>query len=317
MSGKSNETGGIRTGVRSVLFGASDPRLRATWRFLLAWPLLPVVGALVALVAPPLGLTGMIPGGPLQVAFFLLLLVPWARYVDRRPLSDYGVSASKSWAVRLFVGVLVTVAVWSGWYALASSLGWVQVEVSMTAPQGSLAFGLAGTFVSVLLNTWVQDVVFFAVVLTSAAEGFRSRDVEPGIALLGGWLVALVFFTGIHGTPTALDFVGTALGGAVYGLLFVHTGDLALSVGVHGGGSYVVTSVFTPGPMVEAFPSVFELTRTFPDAAGVVGRIGPVLVTYLVLLCWLRLTRGEVGVETGIAEWTGRRVAPPDRTEAG
>lgn len=298
--------GDVGAGVRSVFFGTTDPRLRATWRFLLAWPLLPVVGALVALVMPLLGLSGMIPGGPLQALFLLILLLPWARYIDRRPLSDYGVSTSTSWALNLLVGVVATTAVWGGWYALASSLGWVQIEPSMTAPQDSLGLGLAGTFVSLIVNTWVQDVVFFAVVLASAAEGFRSRGIDPSRAVLGGWVVGVVFFTVIHGTPTLLDFVGTAVGGAVFGLLYVHTGELALTIGFHGGGSYVVTSIFTPEQMVGAFPSVFQVTKSMPEEAAVVGRIGPYLATYLILIGWIWLYRGEVGIEAEIAEWIGR-----------
>jgi len=306
MSERTNRLGAVVSGGRSVLFGSADPRLRATWRFLLAWPLLPVVGAVVALVMPLLGLSGMVVGGPLQALFLLVLVVPWARYVDRRPLSDYGVSASGPWLLELFVGVVAATAVWAGWYALASSLGWVGIELSMTAPQDSLAAGVVGTFVSLLVNTWVQDVVFFGVVLASAAEGFRSRGVDASRAVLGGWVAGVVFFTALHGTPTLLDFAGTALGGAVFGLLYVHTGSLALTIGFHGGGSFVVTSIFTPEQMVGAFPSVFQVTKSMPDEAAVLARLGPYLVTYLLLVGWIRLYHGGVGVETALAEWTER-----------
>jgi hypothetical protein len=124
--------GTVTNRLRWVVIGENEPRLRATWRFLLAWPLLPLVRALVALVMPLLGLSGIIAGGPLQVVFLLVLLLTWARYVDRRPLSDYGVSALWSWVLNLVVGLVATGIVWSGWYALAASLGRVQVEISMT-----------------------------------------------------------------------------------------------------------------------------------------------------------------------------------------
>jgi hypothetical protein len=84
----------VANGLSAVLFGADDRRLRATWRFLLAWPLLPLVGALVGTVMPALGLTGMIQGGPLQGLVFPGILLVWVRYVDRRSLSAYGVSPS-------------------------------------------------------------------------------------------------------------------------------------------------------------------------------------------------------------------------------
>lgn len=178
-----------------VLFGIDDTRLRATWRFVLAWPLLPLVGALVALVMPLMGLSGMIPGGPLQGIIFLGILLLWARFIDRRPLSDYGVSGSRSWLLNLFVGFVAVVGVWIGWHALASSVGWMQIESAMTGSPGSLLFGLGGRLVSLAINTWVQDVAFFAIILASAAEGLHSRDIGPTEAVLGAWVVAVLFFT--------------------------------------------------------------------------------------------------------------------------
>lgn len=301
-------TGTVTVGdrLRAVVFGVEDPRIRATWRFVLAWPLLPLVGAVVALVMPVLGLSGMIPGGPLQGIVFIAMLLAWARYVDRRPLSDYGVSVSPAWLLNLLVGFVAVVVVWSGWHALASSLGWMQIDWSMTAPQDSVPLGLGGVLVSLAINTWVQDVVFFAIVLASAAEGLRSRDVEPTRAVVGAWLVAVLFFTAIHGTPTALDAVATAVGGAVFGLLYVHTGELALAIGVHWGASYAAGTVFASPAMASQGPSVFQVTASLPGEVGGAARILLYVVTYLVLVGWLRLYRGDVRIETGLAHWTRR-----------
>lgn len=164
---------------------------------------------------PVLGVSGMIPGGPLQGIIFLGILFLWARIIDRRPLSDYGVSDSLSWLVNLVIGFFAVVGVWSGWHVLASSVGWMQIESAMTTSLGSLLFGLVGRLVSLAINTWVQDVAFFAIILASAAEGFQSRDIRPTTAVRGGWFVAVPFFTAIHGTPTVLDAVATAVGGDI------------------------------------------------------------------------------------------------------
>jgi len=301
MSEKTKRSDGIGSGLHSIFFGTNDPRLRATWRFLLACPLLPLVGALVALVMPLIGVAGMIPGGPLQGIVLLAILVPWARYVDRQPLSDYGVSATPSWVLNLLVGFLGTAAVWSIWHATASALGWMQIEVSLTAPQESLAFGLIGTLVSLAINTWVQDVVFFAIILTVAAEGLRGRGVDARWAVVGGWVVGALFFTAIHGTPTVSDFASTLVGGAVYGLLYVHTGSLALTIGAHWGGGYVVTSVFTSEPMVGTFPSVFQVTKSLPG--GIEGFVGIALyvATYVVLAGWIKMYHGTVSTDGEIS----------------
>lgn len=295
----------VARGVQHVVFGADDPRLRAIWRFLLAWPLLPLINVLVGLILPVLGLSGMIPGGPLQGLLFLGILVLWARYVDQRPLSEYGVSASASWVVNLVVGFAAVLTVWAGWHALAASLDWMQLEVAITAPQESVLFGLGGVFVSLAINTWVQDVVFFAIVVAGAAEGLRGRGLAPAQAVLGAWLVGVLFFTAIHGTPTVADAAGTAVGGAVFGLLYVHTGELALTIGAHWGASYAAGTVFaaqtSPGP------SLFAVSRSLPGALDGWAGVFLYLGTYLLLVGWLVLFHGEVTLKTDLARWTDPR----------
>lgn len=292
--------------IRTLLFGREDPRLRATWRFVLAWPLLPLVGALVGAVMPVLGLSGMIPGGPLQGVVFLGLLALWARYIDRQPLSDYGVSVSATWGWHLLVGFVAVVGVWSGWHALASWLGWMRIDWSLAAPQGAVGLRLLGALVSLAINTWVQDVVFFAIVLVGAAQGLRCRGISPRRAVLGGWLVAALFFLAIHGTPTLLDTAGTFVSGLVFGLLYVHTGELALTIGVHWGSSYAAGFVFPRTAMARQGPSLFQVTELGPLAKGMEVPLVLYPAAYLLLVGWLRWSTGGVGIATGLAEWADR-----------
>lgn len=290
--------------LRTVFVGGDDPRLRASWRVLLAWPVLPLVGVLVALVMPWLGVSGMIPGGPLQGVFFVGILLVWARYIDRRPLTDYGVTTTRSWLVRLLGACALVVVVWSGWHAVASTQGWMQIErATPTAPATVGAW--LGAAVSLAVNTWVQDVVFFAIVLKAAAEGLHSREVTPRRAVLGGWLVSIAFFTMIHGQATLLDTINSVVIAAVFGLLYLHTGDLGLTIGVHWGSSYAAGVLFPTQSGLG--PSVFVVSEALPWAKGELTPIYLYLATYLLIVGWLTVSRGEVGIETGLAEWTDRR----------
>lgn len=309
----------VTTRLRTVVLGVEGVRLRATWRFILAWPLLPLVGALVGVIMPILGVSGMIPGGPLQGVIFLGMLVVWARVVDRRPLSDYGVTASRSWVLNLFVGFGAVLVVWSGWHVLIASLGLTRIEVSLTAPWGSIVFRLVGTMVSLAVNSLVQDLVFFAIVLKGAAEGFHSRGVVPRWAVVGGWLVAILFFTLIHGLEGPVDVLAHAVGGAVFGALYVHTGELALTLGVHWGSSWAAGNLFAGPAMANQFPSLFEVTTLQADIRGLWVSIPLYLITYIVLIGWLRWRRGDVLIQPGLARWTERQrgVLEMDRSPLG
>lgn len=292
------------TGFRQVVFGVEDPRLRATWRFVLAWPLLHFVAILVDWIMSSLSLSGIILGGPIQGIIMLVILPLWARYIDHRPVSAYGVSASWTWILNLLVGFTVALGIWSLWHALAASMGWMQITWSMTDPQVSALPGLLGILISQLINKWVQDVVFFAIILASAAKGIHSRDVNPTQAVLGGWIVAVLFFTAIHDTPTILDAVGTTIGGAIFGLLYVHTGRLALTIGVHGGAAYAAGTVFAAQASANQLPAVFQVTKSMPSEWGGGVSIVLYLVTYLLLVGWLLATRGEISIENDLARWS-------------
>lgn len=94
----------------SVVWGTADPRPRAVYRIL--FPILLLTIGLSALAASLAGVvvpagspraTSMLVTGLFQATFVGALLVVWARYLDRRPIGDYGLSASPGWALDLAV----------------------------------------------------------------------------------------------------------------------------------------------------------------------------------------------------------------------
>ena len=104
----------IPASIRALLWGTDEPRLRASWRVLLSWGLLFIWSVIAALAG---GLTqpywGTLPGPAQQIldisvgtAIFLVLFALFARYIDRRPLSDYGFTRSPTWLAELAIGFL-------------------------------------------------------------------------------------------------------------------------------------------------------------------------------------------------------------------
>lgn len=297
---------GIPARLRGIITGRADPRLRATWRVLLAAPLILLTEVVARAGAAALGTTGLVSTGLLQAGAFGLLLVAWARYVDRRNLTAYGLSVSGAWLLDLAVALGAVVAAHGAWYALGTSLGWTSVEVAASAPGGSLALGLAAAFVAVAVNVWVQATVYFGLVLRSAAEGLRSRGLEPRRAVGGGWVVGVLFVVWVHGG--GLDrALGLTAAGALFGLLYVHTGELALPIGFHLGVNFSGGSLFVSAAAAGERTAVFAVAETLP-ALGALSepRIPQMLLAYLLVVAWLRWRRGAVGVEAGVARWDGR-----------
>lgn len=292
--------------LRWVVLGDGEPRLRATWRFLLAVPLLPLVTLLLALVMGVLGLAGLIAGGPIQAVVFLTLLGVWAWAIDRRPLTDYGVSPTRTWLADLLAGFGAVVLAHLLWYGLGLAGGWTTIAVSLTAPQDLLVVGLVGTFLSMGFNVWVQDTVYFPIVLRTAAEGFQSRDLVPRRAAIGGLLVAVLFFTGMHEVVGPVELADYLLTGLILGALYLYTGNLALTVGVHWGISSTAGLLFPVADMVKGSPSLFMVTETLPGLLGTVSahRMPQLAIVFVLLVGWVQWHRGEVGIDTSITQWT-------------
>jgi hypothetical protein len=302
----------IRDRFRTVVRGTGDTRVRATWRVLLAYPVLWLLtgGGLTVMTQDALGVipSGSDPAGGLaqsllHAGFLVVALALWARYLDRRSLADYGVSLTARWFLGALGGFAAVVIGFGAWFAVGAGMGRTSVTLAPSYPEGSLVVGLAILVVALALHAAVQQVVFFRVILENAAEGLHSRGVEPTRAALSALPVAVLLFIVMHTIAPGLRIIDVALVGAAFGLLYLHTGNLALGTGMHFGALYAGSVLFVRNPA--AGPSVFEVADTLPGVLGTVNQYGfpKMVVAYLVLAAWLHWRRGPLGVKREIARW--------------
>ena len=319
MSGVEHERtpGTVGDRLLSVVRGQTDARPRATWRVLLAWPLLWIVtGGLLA--GNVQSAVAVIPDGPepggglaqslLHAAFFAILLVPWARYVDRQPLSSYGVSATPRWLLDALAGVAAVVLGFGAWAAFGALLGVTTVTAPLSLPEGSLLVTLAIPVVALVLHAAVQQVVFFRVILKNAAEGLHSRGATPTAAAIGALPVAVLVFVAMHEFVFGLRILDLAVAGGIFGLLYLQTGDLALGTGAHFGALYVGNVLFRSAGSAADGLIVFEVSGSLPGVLGTINQYGfpKMVVAYLVLLAWLWWRRGDVSIRSEVVERAGR-----------
>lgn len=289
--------------VRVVVFGADDPRVRATWRVLLAMPILWVLTGAV-LTGNVQAAVGVIPSGQslgsglassvLHGGFFLVALGLWARFLDWQPLSNYGVTVSTDWGRAFLGGFLAVVVGQLVWLGVSSVFWGKSVHVAPSTPSEPLLVWLVLPFAALVLHAAVQQVVFFRVILKTAAEGLHSRGVNAGTAALVAIPVATVLFIVMHGSATPLRLLDLAVAGGVFGLLYVHSGELGLGIGAHFGAFYSGTIVF----------AVVQVTGSLSGTLGVIDGYGfPKMVgAYLVVLAWLVWQHGGFPVRESIVQ---------------
>ena len=288
--------------LRVVVFGEEDTRVRALWRVLLAMPILwlltgdvlaaNVIAGIFQSVRPTV--TGL-ASSLLHGGFLLLALIVWARYFDREPLSNYGISGSLTWFRDFLIGFVAVVVGHVLWIGVGSVSGGKSVRVSPSTPDESILVWLVVPFVALVLHAAVQQIVFFRVILKNAAEGLYSRGVNARRAVLTAIPVAVVFFIAMHGSTIPLRILDLALAGGIFGLMYLHTGELGLGIGAHFGAFYSGTVVF----------AVIQVTGSLSGVLGTIDQYGfpKMVLAYLVIVAWLLWRHGETPFQRSIARW--------------
>ncbi|MGE5602552.1 MAG: lysostaphin resistance A-like protein, partial [Nitrososphaerales archaeon] len=165
-----------------------------------------------------------------------------------------------------------------------------------------------------------EELCFRGYQVRNLGEGLRWRFISPGAALLLAWVLSSLIFGLLHqGRDNAgpLTTPVMALVGLVFGLCYLLTGELALSIGLH------ITWNFFQG-----YVFGFHVSGAGHDAALIVinhggpvawtgGAWGPeggligllaLLAGALAVVAWVRFTRGAVRLQERLAIY--QRPAP-------
>lgn len=306
---------GISGRFRAVVFGTDDTRVRATWRVLLAMPVFWILGGGVftgnlqaAVGALPDGgdPLGGVTASLLHGGFVLVVLVGWARYLDRMPLSSYGVSLSRDWLRDLVVGFAAIFTAFAAWFAAASALGWARVDVALTAPDTSVLAGVGLFVVALGIHVWIQQVVFFRIVVKNAAEGLHNRGLDAPRAVFGGVVVAVPIFIAMHQLQLDLRVADLLVVGLIYGLVYAHTSELALGIGLHLGIFIADQTLFVAPSRTAEGVAVFQVTQSLPGPLQTLATYGfpKMLLAYALVVTYLYWRHGAVPLGDGIV--------PPD-----
>ncbi|RKD97298.1 CPBP family intramembrane glutamic endopeptidase [Halopiger aswanensis] len=304
-----------------LLYDSSGARLRALWRVLV--PLLVAVAiyaagqSLVNRFAA--GLLEPIADGTSRVVATAVLFVALSAVIalagvagllvasrlDRRPLSSYGLDVSGRWLRDFAAGILIGVVAAAGAIGYLAARGDVALSPSVTGV-GVDSPPLGGLVVLVLLlfllaNNAFEEIVFRAIVIGNAVEGFRSGASNATVAVVGAVVVSLPVFGALHllgGGPMAV--VTSAIGGILFATAYVLTGRLALPIGVHFGGladlSIRQQPLSTDPELTLPSVVVAELTGDPSFLTGIELWAVRLLLGVALICLWVYATDGEVSI---------------------
>ncbi len=170
---------------------------------------------------------------------FLLLLATLAfagRFLDHRPLADFGFHSSPAWRRDFAFGLALGALLMLGIFALEWAAGWVNIlglfylrgsNFVLAILQGVITFFLVGIY---------EELFSRGYQLRNLAEGLNWRPIGPRAAILLAYFLSSLVFGFLHWlnpNSTIGTTLNLVLAGLFLGLGFILTGDLAISIGIH------------------------------------------------------------------------------------
>lgn len=226
----------------------------------------------------------------IQCPSFPVILWIAARWIDRRPMSDYGLRLSRRWWENLGFGMAIGALLMFLVFVVEVSAGWITILPGGSAPgsgnDSSYLLGFAW-FAKVAME---EETGSRGYLLRNLAESMKLPALSGQRAFLLAYLLSSVVFSLFHlNNPnvTALAIVNLIFLGFLFGLGFVLTGDLSMSIGLHLAWNFFQGHIFGfPVSGMMSTPAMITLQQNGPAlwSGGDFGPEGGLIGTLAVLL---------------------------------
>jgi membrane protease YdiL (CAAX protease family) len=294
--------------IRSLVWNSVERRPRALIRLLIGFFVIAtfaVVGTIVAdlvsvaFVQPlPFGYLVLTTLGLGLGAVIGALVV--ARYIDRRPVADYGFRERKEWGRDLVVGAGLALVAQTVAVGVALSAGWAVVVDTIVAGPEEFVPGLVGALLLFAVVGFYEELVARGVVLKNVAEGCASYGPVP--AVLAAIIVSSVVFGIVHLANAGASLVSVVVIAVIaitVAASYVLTGRLGLAIGFHAGWNSSMGVLFgQPVSGIDLPARILAIEVTGPTSwtggafgfeagflgvvAGLVGLVGVIMYVYAV-----------------------------------
>ncbi len=245
----------------------------------------------------------------LRLAAVLLAALVAARWIDRRPLADWGFHMNRRWwrdllfGMALGAGLMAAIFVVEWWY------GWVTITGFWSAPSGTPFFAaILAPLVLAAVVAVAEELLARGNQLLNLAEGLRFWGLRRAILL--AWAFSSLIFGALHVSNPNSSWLSTGylvFYGAFLGIGYVLTGELALPIGLHFTWNFVQGSVL--GFPVSGRPlymvSILDTQQAGPDLwtggafgpeAGLLGLLAGMIGIGLIVL-WVRFQEHVISFE--------------------
>jgi membrane protease YdiL (CAAX protease family) len=324
--------------IRNIFWNGDQRRLRALWRLLaqiillvlISLPIQAGIGFIAFLLRTSQGGVTVSPRFLLESPVVLalssygvlaaMLLSVWlaGRFLDRRPLANFGFHLGKDWWIDLGFGLLLGAFLMLLIFLVELIAGWVTVTGTLVTTNPDIPFFpaiLGPLFVFVAVGIY-EETFSRGYQLHNMAEGFNWKAIGPRWALTIATLLSSAVFGLLHLSNPNSSFISTfnifAAGALLLSMGVLLTGELAIPIGVHITWNFFQGNVFgfpvSGGDFT--FATFISIQQGGPDLwtggvfgpeAGLLGLAAIVLGSALTVL-WVSRRYGRAKLRAELAE---------------
>lgn len=325
--------------IRNIFVISAEKRLRMLWRIVLQTLLMVV---LVVLPLTALGLAvlffaatargiqpedfgsldpnALLQSMPLATALNSILILLgitlsiWvaARFIDRRPLADFGLKLDRAWWLDLIFGLFLGAFLMALIFLVELAVGWITVTGTFGSLHHSFGAAMLAQMLIFLSVGIYEELVSRAYHLTNFAQGFANWF-NPVAGLLIGYVLSSSLFGIAHAANPNATLISTfniILAGLFLGLGYLLTGRLAIPIGLHITWNFFQGNVFGfPVSGLESSVSFINIEQggpalltgaNFGPEAGLIG-IAAILLGSVLIALWALWREGSIKLHLPIA----------------
>ncbi len=320
-----------------ILVDSVSGRLRAPWRLVAQFLFFLVVTALLTSMVqltysfvnptfPAFGSAGLssdrfvtfyLFGGLGSLAAIFISLLVVGRFLDRRPVADFGFHLNGGWFVDLGFGMFLGAFLMTGIFLVQLLIGWTSVSDTLVVVGSGNSFVLAILPpIAIFLCVGIYEEAFSrGYQLRNVAEGLNYPALGPRTAIILALVLTSAFFGLLHASnpnATAISTFNIALAGLLLGAGYVLTGELSIPIGLHITWNFFQGNVYGfPVSGLDTFGATFIDTQQagpdlwtggpFGPEAGLLGLLAMLTGTLLIAL-YTKARTGKLDLHTPLAE---------------
>jgi membrane protease YdiL (CAAX protease family) len=309
--------------MKKIFWNRKERRIKSGWRAIIFFFVYIAFISVTVLLRLAAGRTIVTTFVAILALFAATAVALWfvSRFVDHRGYREFGLGFDKKWWQDIICGFLISALVFIVVFAIEHALGWTTVtQLLKNEKDVFVNFPFVPILlIALLAHTGIvllEEIYFRGYLIKNLAEGFNSRRVNSRMAVVLAYTASSILFALFHIRNPNISMLGVVnilILGLFFGLPYLLTGEIALSISLHASWNFFMGVVFgfpISGSMEEVAVIATQQSGpviwtggNFGPEGGLIGLFAMLTGCVLTVL-WIRLSRRRLSLVTRLAEYS-------------